>query len=55
MAGFEMNADQDDYFDAICTFVERYEAEHHPIDPPLTPANKVSHTRASASHPSSHS
>lgn len=32
MAGFEMNADQEDYFDAIATFVEKYEAEHHPID-----------------------
>lgn len=32
MAGFEMNADQEDYFDAIATFVEKYEAEHHPIN-----------------------
>jgi HTH-type transcriptional regulator / antitoxin HigA len=31
MAGFKMNADQADYFDAIATFVEKYEAEHHPI------------------------
>ena len=31
MAGFEMNADQEDYFDAIATFVEKYEAEHHAI------------------------
>lgn len=23
MAGFEMNADQEDYFDAIATFIER--------------------------------
>jgi len=32
MAGFEMNADQEDYFEAISTFVEKYEAEHHAID-----------------------
>jgi HTH-type transcriptional regulator / antitoxin HigA len=32
MAGFDMNADQEDYFDAIVTFVEKYEAEHHAID-----------------------
>jgi len=31
MAGFEMNDDQEDYFDAIATFVEKYEAEHHAI------------------------
>jgi len=32
MAGFKMNADQDDYFDAVATFVEKYEAEHHAIE-----------------------
>jgi HTH-type transcriptional regulator/antitoxin HigA len=32
MAGFKMNADQEDYFEAIATFVEKYEAEHHAID-----------------------
>ncbi len=31
MAGFKLNSDQDDYFDAIATFVEKYEAEHHSI------------------------
>ncbi|MFB3891305.1 MAG: type II toxin-antitoxin system HigA family antitoxin [Phycisphaerae bacterium] len=31
MAGFEMNRDQEDYFDAIATFVEKYEPEHHAI------------------------
>ena len=31
MAGFEMNADQEDYFDAIATFVEKYEAAQHAI------------------------
>jgi HTH-type transcriptional regulator/antitoxin HigA len=31
MAGFELNSDQEDYFDAIATFVEKYEAEHHSI------------------------
>jgi len=32
MAGFEMNADQEDYFEAIATFMEKYESEHHAID-----------------------
>jgi HTH-type transcriptional regulator / antitoxin HigA len=32
MAGFEMNADQEDYFEAVATFVEKYEAEHHAIE-----------------------
>ncbi len=32
MAGFEMNADQQDYFEAIATFVEKYEADHHAIN-----------------------
>ena len=32
MAGFKMNTDQEDYFEAIATFVEKYEAEHHAID-----------------------
>ena len=32
MAGFEMNSDQEDYFEAISTFVEKYEAEHHAIE-----------------------
>jgi HTH-type transcriptional regulator/antitoxin HigA len=32
MAGFGLNADQEDYFDAVATFVEKYEAEHHALD-----------------------
>jgi HTH-type transcriptional regulator/antitoxin HigA len=32
MAGFKMNTDQEDYFDAIATFVEKYEARRHAID-----------------------
>ena len=32
MAGFKMNPDQQDYFEAIATFIEKYEAEHHAID-----------------------
>jgi HTH-type transcriptional regulator / antitoxin HigA len=32
MAGFKMNADQEDYFEAIATFVEKYEAAVHAID-----------------------
>ena len=31
MAGFKLNADQEDFFDGIATFVEKYEAEYHPI------------------------
>ena len=39
MAGFKMNADQEDYFEAIATFVEKYEAEHHTVaDESTTPA-----------------
>ncbi|MGA3209858.1 MAG: hypothetical protein ABSD20_01045 [Terriglobales bacterium] len=32
MAGFEMNADQEDYFEAVATVVEKYEARRHAID-----------------------
>jgi HTH-type transcriptional regulator/antitoxin HigA len=31
MAGFDMNSDQEDYFEAIATFIEKYEARHHAI------------------------
>ncbi len=31
MAGFDLNADQADYFEAVATFVEKYEARHHAI------------------------
>lgn len=42
MAGFEMNDDQEDYFEAIATFVEKYEAEHHAInDQNLTPMELI--------------
>lgn len=44
MAGFEMNADQTDYFEAVATFVEKYEAEHHPIgDRDLTAVELLRH------------
>lgn len=44
MAGFEMNADQADYFEAVATFVEKYEAEHHPVnDPNLTVVELLQH------------
>ena len=37
MAGFDMNPDQEDYFEAVATFVEKYEAERHALpDPNLT-------------------
>jgi HTH-type transcriptional regulator / antitoxin HigA len=32
MAGLKLNAEQEDYFDAIATFVEKYEARRHPLD-----------------------
>jgi len=32
LAGFELNADQEDYLEAISTFVEAYEADRFPID-----------------------
>ncbi len=39
MAGFEMNRDQEDYFEAIATFVEKYEMQRRVMDTPdLTPA-----------------
>lgn len=31
MAGFDLNAEQEDYFEAIATFVEKYEGEHYAI------------------------
>lgn len=42
MAGFKMNADQEDYFEAIATFVEKYEAVHHAIGGPrMTPVQLI--------------
>jgi HTH-type transcriptional regulator / antitoxin HigA len=42
LAGFKLNADQEDYFDAIATFVERYEAEHHSLkDVTMTPIELI--------------
>ena len=32
LAGFDLNADQEDYLEALSTFVEAYEAERFPID-----------------------
>jgi HTH-type transcriptional regulator/antitoxin HigA len=32
MAGFDLNADQEDYLEALSTFVEAYEAQRFPID-----------------------
>ncbi len=32
LAGFELNADQEDYLEAISVFIEAYEADHFPID-----------------------
>jgi HTH-type transcriptional regulator / antitoxin HigA len=42
MAGFEMNVDQEDYFEAVATFVEKYEAEHHSLgDAKMTPVELI--------------
>jgi HTH-type transcriptional regulator/antitoxin HigA len=42
LAGFKMNADQQDYFEAIATFVEKYEADRHAInDAKMTPIELV--------------
>lgn len=39
LAGFQLNADQEDYLDALSTFVESYESERFPMNgramPPL--------------------
>jgi HTH-type transcriptional regulator/antitoxin HigA len=32
LAGFPLNADQEDYLEAVSTFVEAYEAERFPLD-----------------------
>jgi HTH-type transcriptional regulator/antitoxin HigA len=32
LAGFDLNADQEDYLEALATFVEAYEARRFPID-----------------------
>lgn len=32
LAGFDLNADQEDYLEALSTFVEAYEKEHCPIE-----------------------
>ena len=32
LAGFDLNADQEDYLEALSTFVEAYESERFPID-----------------------
>lgn len=42
MAGFKMNVDQEDYFEAIATFVEKYEAEHHAMnEAKMTPVELI--------------
>ena len=42
MAGCDLNPDQQDYFEAITTFVDKYETEFHPIeDPAMTPVELI--------------
>jgi HTH-type transcriptional regulator/antitoxin HigA len=37
LAGFDLNADQEDYLEAISTFVEAYEANRFPMEDFATP------------------
>jgi HTH-type transcriptional regulator/antitoxin HigA len=42
LAGFPLNPDQEDYLEAIATFVEAYEAEQFPVDDSqLTPLDAL--------------
>jgi HTH-type transcriptional regulator / antitoxin HigA len=42
MAGFALNPDQEDYLEAIATFIETYEAERFPVDDSqLTPLDAL--------------
>lgn len=42
LAGFVLNSDQEDYLEAIATFVEAYEAERFPLDDSrLTPLDAL--------------
>ncbi len=42
MAGFKLNADQEDYLEAISTFVEAFEAAQFPLrDTELTPIEAI--------------
>jgi HTH-type transcriptional regulator/antitoxin HigA len=42
LAGFDLNADQEDYLDALATFVEGYERRHYPLDEsPMTPVEAL--------------
>jgi HTH-type transcriptional regulator/antitoxin HigA len=36
MAGHALNADQEDYLDALSTLVEAYETKHYPIEPKVS-------------------
>jgi antitoxin component HigA of HigAB toxin-antitoxin module len=52
LAGFDLNADQEDYLEALSVFVEAYEADHFPIDDsditPLDAANGMTALPAQA-------
>jgi HTH-type transcriptional regulator/antitoxin HigA len=41
LAGFDLNRDQEDYLEALATFVEAYEAERFPMDAGLTPLDAL--------------
>ncbi|HTW93608.1 MAG TPA: hypothetical protein VMD30_02365 [Tepidisphaeraceae bacterium] len=42
MVGFKLNRDQEDYVDALATFVEKYESRHHALEGArMTPAKLV--------------
>lgn len=47
LAGFALNADQEDYLEALATFVEAYEAARFPIDDSaITPLECLKHLLA---------
>ena len=51
MAGFPLNPDQEDYQEAIATFVEAYEAERFPVeDSQLTPLDALKAAPGRARH-----
>ena len=46
MAGFELTADQEDYFEALALFVEAYEKEHLPALPKVKGLKLLAHLLA---------
>jgi HTH-type transcriptional regulator / antitoxin HigA len=46
MAGHDLTRDQDDYLDALSTFIEAFEAAHEPRMPPVSPVELLRHLLA---------